>query len=480
MVRPKKILSLRPAMCAALFVCFITVLSLSIFAQTEPPPTTDNAVELFNQGQDAHSKGDFAGAIDFYDKALKIVPEFAEAEYQKGNAFLSLGKKADAEAALRRAVELRSDWTLALAGLGTLLERRGEYSEAEKLLNKAILIDSSSFPAYSALVELKLKTGASTDTLKLLLEKVRTFTSRLNASAIMLSTQASLENATGDKAAAKKTIDRALSQDPNNRTALYLKADFAIAEGDVVLGEELIKGIAKIDADSDDLKMLRARLFVEKGQNDDAAKLLSSLSVQTPESKMLSEKLALSNEQSPDVLEKALSAKPNDAFLLGRLCAVYRSTVPEKSLDYCKRALDGDPKNINYAIGYGAALVQAKRYDEAVEILRRLSDMSPNNSTIHANLGTALFQSKRFAEAKPEYQWLTSHEPVPPVAYFFLAICHDQLGEYLDAAANYNLFMKSADPVKNQMEIDKVNLRLPLLQKDIKRTGGKSKNKSGV
>jgi len=93
MVRPKKILSLRPAMCAALFVCFITVLSFSIFAQTEPPPTTDNAVELFNQGQDAHSKGDFAGAIDFYDKALKIVPEFAEAEYQKGNAFLSLGRR---------------------------------------------------------------------------------------------------------------------------------------------------------------------------------------------------------------------------------------------------------------------------------------------------------------------------------------------------------------------------------------------------
>lgn len=467
-------------MCAALLVCFTTALASTLSAQNDPPPTTDNAVELFNQGQDAHSKGDFAGAIDLYDKALKIVPEFAEAEYQKGNAFLSLGKKAEAEAAFRRAVELRSDWTLALAGLGTLLERRGEYSEAEKLLNKAILIDSSSFPAYSALVELKIKTRASTEILKQLLEKVRTFTARVNASAMMLSTKASLENAIGDNAAAKKTIDRALAQDPNNKTALYLKADIAIAEGDVVLGEELIKAISKIDANSDDLKMLRARVFVEKGQNQEATKMLSSLSAQTTESKMLSEKLALSNEQSPDILEKALSSKPNDAFLLGRLCAVYRSTVPEKSVDYCKRALNADPKNINYAIGYGAALVQAKRYDEAIDILRNLSEISPDNSTIHANLATALFQSKRFAEAKPEYQWLTSHEPVPPVAYFFLAICHDQLGEYLDAAANYNLFMKSADPVKNQMEIDKVNLRLPLLQKDIKRTGGKSKNKGGM
>ena len=469
----------RSAMSAALLLCTLSIFSGSLLAQGEPPQTTDSAVELFNQAQDAHSKGDFAGAIELYDKALKIVPEFAEAEYQKGNAFLSLGKKAEAEAAFRRAVDLRSDWTLALAGLGTLLERRGEYAEAEKLLNKALLIDATSFPAYSALVELRLKTGASVDTLNALLEKVRTFTARLNASAIMLSTQASLENAVGDKAAAKKTVERALAQDPNNKNALYLKADIAIAQGDVVLGDELAKTLGKVDGDSDDLKMLRVRLLIAKGETEEASKVLSSLSTPTPESKLLSEKIVLANERSPEVLEKALASQPKDAFLLGRLCSAYRTTSPEKSLDYCKRALDTDPKNINYAIGLGAALVQAKRYDEAVQILQRLSGLSPDNSTIHANLGTALFQSKRYAEAKPEYQWLTSHSPVPPIAYFFLAICHDQLGEYLDAAANYNLFTKNADPVKNQTEIDKVNLRLPLLQKDIKRTGGKSKNKSG-
>ena len=108
-----------------------------------------------------------------------------------------------------------------------------------------------------------------------------------------------------------------------------------------------------------------------------------------------------------------------------------------------------------------------------------LGTAAPESATIHANLGTAFFQMKRYEEAKAEYQWLTSHEPVPPVAYYFLAICHDQLSEYLDAGANYNLFLKHADAAQNQLEIDKVKLRLPILDRQIKQQGGRSKSKVG-
>src|SRR3982751_625328 len=127
----------------------------ALIAQEEAPSSQD-AVELFNQGQDEHAKGNFAKAIELYDKAIKIVPEFAEAEYQKGNAFLAVGDPNKAETAFRRAIELRADWTLPMVALGTVLENRGDQAEAEKVLTKAIAIDDSSFPAYSALVRLKL------------------------------------------------------------------------------------------------------------------------------------------------------------------------------------------------------------------------------------------------------------------------------------------------------------------------------------
>jgi len=134
-----------------------------------------------------------------------------------------------------------------------------------------------------------------------------------------------------------------------------------------------------------------------------------------------------------------------------------------------KRAADAAPRDIGPAIGYGAALVQAKRNDEAIALFRKILEVAPDNATVHSNLATALFESKRYAEAKAEYRWLTEKQPNLAVAYFFLAICHDQLREYPDAMANYQQFLKLADPAKQHLEIDKVNLRIPTLDKQLKK-----------
>lgn len=464
---------------ALLLMVMVFVTNQSIRSQETPPAPTDQAISLFEQGQDEHSKGNFAKAIELYEQATKLLPEFAEAEFQKGNAYLSIGKPQDAEKAFRRAIEIRGDWTLALAALGTVLERRGEYVESEKLLTKALSLDDTNFPAYSALIELKLKAGAPADVLGTLLEKVRTFSSKVNASAAMFAMQASLENAIGDKAAVRKSIARALALDPNNKTALYLKAGNALSDGDLVVADELTRTLEKLDAGTDSLKLLRARYLVASGKNKEAEDVLKSIAPPSAESTALLARISLANEQSPDALEKALAANPKDSLVLGKLCSVYRVNAPDKALDYCRRALEVEPSNIDFAIGFGAALLQAKRYDDAVTVLRRLNSVAPDNATIHANLGTALFNLERFTEAKTEYQWLTSHQPVPPIAYYFLAICHDRLGEYLDAGANYNLFLKNADAARNQLEIDKVKLRLPILNRQIEQNGGKQKNKSG-
>jgi Flp pilus assembly protein TadD len=174
-------------------------------------------------------------------------------------------------------------------------------------------------------------------------------------------------------------------------------------------------------------------------------------------------------------LEKQLVADLKNPVLLGKLCTAYRVSDPTKSLDYCRRAAEASPNEIQPVVGYGGALVQSKRYDEAVIVLRRLITIAPDNATAHANLATALFQLKRYPEAKTEFRWLTDHQPEQSIAYYFLAIIHDQLAEFPDAAANYQLFLKLADPESSKLEIEKVNLRLPLVQKFIKEGKGKKR-----
>jgi tetratricopeptide (TPR) repeat protein len=208
------------------------------------------------------------------------------------------------------------------------------------------------------------------------------------------------------------------------------------------------------------------------GKTDEAAKLIDGILNPSKETLELKAAMKAAVSDDPADLEGKLANDPKNGSVLGRLCSLYRVPDPAKALDYCRRASDADPQNIKPAIGYGAALVQAKRYNEAVALFRKLLDSAGDNFTIHGNLATALFQLKRYPEAKVEYQWLAEKQPDLPITYFLLAICHDQLREYLDAFANYQQFIKLADPEKQKLEIDKVNLRLPTLQQQIKSKKG--------
>lgn len=433
------------------------------------------AISLFNKGQDAHERGEFASAIDLYEKALKIIPDFPEAELQRGNALLSLGRTDDAEKAFRRAVELRPDWTLALASLGGVLVQKARFAEAETILTKAIELDELNFPAYASMTELRLRTNAKRDVLIGLLNTVKVITLKAKPTPSMWAARAALENATGDKASAKTSTANALALDPKNVSALVEGANIALADSDAAKAEEYVNRLAAISVNSHTVRVLQARLKAAAGDLEDALKILDSIADPGNDALELRKAIEASRSANTEELEKQLAADQKNPVILARLCSLLRTKDAVKAADICRRGIDAEPENMNNRIGYGAALVQAKRYDEAVTSLRALSAKAPDNATVRANLATALFQLKRFAEAKTEYRWIVEKQPTLATAYYLLAITHDQLGEYLDAMANYQQFLKIADPSASKLEIEKVNLRLPGLQKLIKDGKGKKR-----
>lgn len=155
-------------------------------------------------------------------------------------------------------------------------------------------------------------------------------------------------------------------------------------------------------------------------------------------------------------------------MLLARLGDSYRTVDPARSLDFYRRALEIEPRNSDYATGYSSALVQARRFAEAVAILRKVISAAPDKYAAHSNLATALFELKRYSEALAEYEWLLKTKPDLTVAHYFIATAHDYLGEYEQARAAYEIFLASADQKTNQLEIEKVKLRLPSLLRQIR------------
>jgi len=444
-------------------------------AQDDTFGDSPDPVKLFERGQNAHARGDLAKALEFYDEAIKVRPEFAEAEFQRANALVGLGRLPEAETSLRRTIELRKNWSLPYSSLGSLLVRLKRDAEAEAALREALKLDRNNYLALRLLADIRLRAGDP----KQAAELARRATADKDAPAAAWVLRAMAERAAGDNLAALAALAQVLQIEPANVPALLERAEIRIATGDnehaysdLKNAEVLIKGdktgLARLAAD-----------YQLAGKNEDAHRVAEAAGITTAQQSAATsrgvvgttEEIAAANSEDPEVaraaLEKLLIKNPNSAMLLSRLGAAYRTLDPKQSLDYFKRAATIEPANVDYATGYSSALVQARRFSEAVAVLRRVLTDAPENYAAHANLATALYEAKQYTAALSQYQWLLKAKPDLSVAYYFIATAHDYLGEYNEALEAYEAFIGRADIATNQLEIEKVKLRLPSLRRQI-------------
>ena len=459
------------AACLALLSAGTTAYSQEAFGDDATDP-----VRLFERGQSAHSRGELEKAIGFYEQALKVRPEFPEAEFQRGNALATLGRLPEAEAAFRAAISYKKNWALPHSALGALLMRQTRDKEAEESFRQALAIDSKEGLALRLLSEIRLRAGDA----KFALGLAQRATAIPEAPAAAWIGLAVAEKANGNKAAARTVLDRVLADDPQNLAALMERADLFVDEKNFELAIADLKAASKVKPDDKAVLSRLAYALQQAGKIDEAATVAKAAGLEVQQSTGngaagvagTPEEIEAANSADPVVarkaLEKLLEKNPRSAMLLGRLGASYRTEDPARSLEFYRRAAEIQPDAPEYALGYGAALVQARRFVEAVQLLKQVVKASPDNYAAHANLATALYEAKRYQESISEYEWILTKKPEATVVHYFIATAHDYLGEYPEALASYEKFLSLADAKTNQLEIDKVKLRLPTLQRQIK------------
>ncbi|MFN2577390.1 MAG: tetratricopeptide repeat protein [Pyrinomonadaceae bacterium] len=448
-------------------------------AQTDDPTNGEtDPVKLFEKGQDAHARNDYKLAIQLYDAAIKLKPEFPEAEFQRAMALLMTNRKTEAIEGFNRAVSERPDWPLPYAKFGSLLAFPGNAdTEAEPLLRKAIQLDDKNSEAIVALAVLKQRAGNFTEAVKLMTAA----TGLSDATFQTWRRRAYIESAAGASIAAVASISHAIEMKPQGMAPLYLdRARLRLQMNDragALLDLDYFR--PTISAGTHYTIVLDvAQLYARAGNPDESLKLLDSLSEsdrKLPEVVTLRGELAGNSGSSAEeraALEDLLQRNPQDANILSRLGNAYRRIDPIKSQGYYHRALQLDPKNPHYATGYAAALIQGRQFAEAEPILKGVIKSAPDDYTAHANLALALYEMKRFDESLREYEWLASARPEIAATYFFIATAHDNLGEYKQALDSYESFLSRADPTSNKLEIEKVNLRMPVLRAQIQRGQG--------
>jgi tetratricopeptide (TPR) repeat protein len=451
-------------------------------------------VKLFEQGQNAHARANslkdpaeklqtYERALEYYNEAIKVRLEFPEAEFQKGNVLATLGRSAEAEASFRRAIELRKSWSLPYSALGALLARLNRDKDAEPLLREAIRLDSNDLLAARILANVRLAANDPKEALQL----ATRVTAEPGTGAAIWFVRSLAERGVGDNRAALNSLNHVLELEPQNFDALIARAALRVAEHESAL--EDLKAAELLADDKNKVSRLVAA-YESAGRQDDATRVAKAAGLAEPANANsgnvigTEEEIKLANSddavQAREALEKLLKKNPNNAKLLARLGASYRTSDPNRSLDFYRRALELEPANADFATGYSSALVRARRFAEAVLVLRKVVLAAPDNYAAHANLATALYELKQFPQALAEYEWLLQSKPDLTIAYYFIATAHDNLGEYEQALAAYETFLGHANQQTNQLEIEKVKLRLPSLQRQIKLgEGAKKPERSG-
>ena len=362
-------------------------------------------------------------------------------------------------------------------------------ADAEQSFRAALKIDANDSIALRMLSELRLRAGDKQEGLDL----AKRATAMTDAPASAWVVLAVAERANGNTVAAKATLDRIIGDEPANVAARLERADLFTDEKNYEIAITDLRAAAKIKPGEKSIMSRLAYVLQQAGRNEEAAEVAKSAGLEVQQGNDgkgidgkggvigTPEEIEAANSDDASVsrkaLEKLLEKNPSNAMLLGRLGASYRTDDPARSLDFYRRASELQPQAAEYAIGYAAALVQARRFADAAQILQKVVRLNPQNYAARANFATALYESKRYSEAIPEYQWILEAKPEIAIAHYFIATSHDYLGEYPEALASYEKFLAAADAKTNQLEIDKVKLRLPSLRRQIKLGEGAKKPK---
>lgn len=472
----------------------VTLLLVVVCFQVVPAQTDDptdgetDPVKLFERGQNAHARGDIARALALYEGALKLRPEFPEAEYQRGVALVALDRSTEAEKAFVRAIDLRKDWSLPVSALGNLLARSTRDKEAEPILRRALKLGARDSLTLDSLSAVRARAGDKDEALTL----ARTATENDNPSASAWTWRGAMERAAGNNEAALISLNRSLQIDPNYLGALKERAELRLAAADYQSAIADLKSALSIKPGDKEISLRLAHIYELSNKPDEAQRIYESIGYQKAAGESperigainvtgTAEDIAAANSDDPKTaqpaIERLITANPKSAKLFARLGEVTRRSDPQKSAEAYRRANEIDPANPKYATGYAAALVQLRLFAQAETVLRRVIAVAPNEYAAHANLALSLYELKRYAEALPEYEWLAATRPEIAATYFFIATAHDNLGEYQQALDAYEKYLSRADATNNKLDIEKVNLRLPRLREQISRGQGAKRKK---
>lgn len=463
---------------------------------SKPDADPQKAAALFDAGQEAHAVGKLEDAVKLYTQALALDAALWQAEFQRASAYASLHRWVEADASIKHVLEQlkefadspeRKQITVKAQTLrGEIAFARNQSTDAEAAFQRALELAPNHPRAQAGLAQALLANNKVTEAITA--AKAALATGEDSSLMYALLGHAQLRNKQTDEALTNLT--EALQREPKNAQALRDRAEVWLARNDATRAAADLQALLAIEKSPATMLRLAHTLRAAK-QYDEASKWYQQVADADPANQeartALAEVLIESGKAENAIaqLETLIKAEPNRADLRSQLATLLVVKQPDKALEQYQAAAKLDPKNPNHAIGSGSALVKLKRFDEAVATLKTVLAQSLKEEqtyTARANLATALFELNDYPNAAREYIWMLDYlarrgeQKKVAVTTYLLGVCFDKVRDYEQALKAYQQFLALAS-AEQQLEVEKVKLRLPSLQRQIAQGQGIKRKK---
>jgi tetratricopeptide (TPR) repeat protein len=319
-------------------------------------------------------KGDVSLLSESAEQLMKIEPRAAEGYVYHSQAMLNAGEKAEAEADLKKAIDVAPDDPTAYVRLGDLRMIQKHYDEAEKFYTEALSRDPHVGDALTGLVNIDLTHEQPARALRRVEDQI----AKVPSSSVYYVLLGQVQLKKGDPEKAEEAFAKAVELDKKNVPAFLLLAGARIARGSV---DQAIRDYQQaLQNNPRDI-----RLYVSLGG------LLETRGEW---------------QQAEVSYQKALQIQsdfPVAANNLAYLMLEHGGNV-SVALSLAQTARKGLPNLPNSADTLGWAYYNQGAYSSAIDTLQEAVKADPKNPTYHYHLGMAYQKTNNIAMAKKELE----------------------------------------------------------------------------
>ena len=356
---------------------------------------------LFHQGETQMKQGNPLGAVVFFTNALEKDPNYIEARYQLGLAYLKSGKLDKAEQELKKVKLQRPDNADVLLDLAALYFSLGKIENAESEISQFLVKHKKNSRSQEYQARILIKRGDVTGAVKLFREAVKLDGDNIDARLALA--QLYLHQSNNEQA--RQILNIAIEEFPKLKAPYFMLAALEAHQGYKDKALSLYQHIIEMDRKDIGALYLAGMLALDMGNIEEATRIADILHKQFPQHPATFRILGMLNYIQGNLadavgnLQLSLKKMPDFTgyYFLG--IAEYKLGQYELALNQFQKALDLRNDNSHARLMVGMTLLKQKRLDDCIRQVSQVLRQDDKIAMAHNIIGSAYLAKGEFDEA---------------------------------------------------------------------------------